>query len=137
MFVPYVTAVPQIFPVYPTGNLPLGPAGLSHAGIQPLYGNTLGYINPLQMQQYGYGYRPVSPYGYGLSHAGYGYEGGYANPMGYGYAPYGHGYGYGYAPIAPISPISMYGAPGISPMGMQSPLQPNWSPIAGQPTQQG
>lgn len=134
MFVPYVTAVPQIFPVYPTGNLPMG---LSHAGIQPIYGGgTLGWINPLQQSYgYGYGYRPVSPlgYGYGLSHAGYGYENAYANPMAYGNA-YGHTpYGYGYP--APVSPVAMYGAPGISPLGMQSPLQPNWSPIT-QPQQQ-
>ena len=132
MFVPYVTAVPQIFPVYPTGNLPVG---LSHAGLQPMYGGGT-WMNPLQIQAgYGYGYRPVTPinYGYGLSHAGYGYEGAYANPLGYphyGYSPYGYGY------PQPVAPIPMYGTPGMSPLGMQSPLQPNWSPIA-QPQQQG
>jgi hypothetical protein len=123
MFVPFVTAVPQAFPVYPTGNLPMG---LSHAGLQPFYGN--GWINPLQLQQmqpgygYGYGYRPAPQmnYGYGLAHAGYGYEGAYPNPYGY----------------APVSQLPYYGMPQphFAPQ-MHQPMQPNWSPI-GMPQQQ-
>lgn len=129
MFVPYVTAVPQMFPVYPTANLPLG---LSHAGIQPFYGNN--WINPLQLQpiQQNYGYRPVAPinYGYGLAHAGYGYEPAYANPIGYGY---GTPMSYGYPQVGQM-PVPMYGAP-MHPH-MQSPLQPSWSTIP-QQQQQG
>lgn len=150
MFVPYVTAVPPYFPLTHTAYAPMGygptpyapagygpvgypqtpfgPTGLSHTGINPLQGGSFGWINPLQMQQgipggYGYGYRPVGhpPYGYGLSHAGIGYEGGYGSPMSYGYLPQmGHGY---------TTPMHGGGMP------MQSPLQPNWSPITGPQTQ--
>ena len=121
MFVPYMTAVPPYYSM-PIGPIPMGylPNGLSHAGI-PLQTNPW-YINPLQQMQqqipYGYGtygFRPQVPYGYGLSHAGLGYEN-----------PYGIGLGYGYGP-QPHLPA--YGAP------IQSPLQPNWSPIAGIPQQ--
>ena len=157
MFVPYVTAVPPYFPLTHTAYAPMGygptpyapagygpvgypqtpfgPTGLSHTGINPLQAGNFGWINPLQMQQgmpngYGYGYRPVGhpPYGYGLSHAGIGYEGGYGSPMSYGYLPQmGQGY------TTPMYGMPMHGGG----MPMQSPLQPNWSPISQQQQPQG
>jgi len=122
MFLPYVTTIPSYYPVAPIGI----PPGLSHAGIPSIPGNP-AWINPLLQQSmpyanpyaYGYGYRPLIPVGYGLSHAGIGQELAYnhlAQPI------------LGYSALQPLHYPNTI-APHYTGIPVQSPLQPNWSNV--------